>query len=442
MAATPPHAKMAAPRDGRHRLLVPALVLVGAVCILVSTVSVWVRDAALDTDTWVSQSSQLLESDNVRQALSVYLVDQAYSATDAEARLEAALPPQLKPLAAPAAAELQGLAYDTASAALERPAVQDLWLAENRLAHQQLVALLEGDTTRVKLTNDAVVLDVDALVANVAARVGAGAEATQAVQERVEPIVIMQADQLDALQKAVRWIKALSFWPLLIGLGLWAGAVYLAAGRRRETIRALSISLVVLGLLLLVAVRLGGDALVDALVKTDAVKPAAHDVWTIFTGLLADSAVAGIAVGLIALVSIWVAGPSARATSLRRWLAPTFRDRVELVYAVLAGVVLVLLLWGPVGMPRRLVTLVIVIALAFIGFEVLRRQTLREFPEAAHGDLSFRAAVGGAPASNPPPPPETVSTDAVDRLERLASLHDRGALTDEEYQAEKALLLR
>jgi hypothetical protein len=437
-----PHAKMAAPRDRRHRFLVPGLVFVGALCILVSTVSVWVRDAALDTDTWVSQSSQLLESDNVRQVLSVYLVDQAYSAADAQARLEAALPPQLKPLAGPAAAELQGLAYSTAAAALERPAVQTVWLAENRVAHQQLVALLEGDTTRVKLTNDAVVLDVDALVANVAARVGAGAEATQAVQERVEPIVIMQADQLDALQKAVRWIKALSFWPLLIGLGLWAGAVYLAAGRRRETLRALSISVVVLGLVLLVAIRLGGNVIVDSLVKTDAVKPAAHDVWSIFTGLLADSAAAGIAVGLIALAATWVAGPSARATSLRRWLAPTFRDRVELVYGVLAGVVLLLLLWGPVGTPRRLVTLVLVVALAFIGFEILRRQTLREFPEAARGELNFRAAVAGAPWPKTSPPPDTLANDAVDRLERLASLHDRGALTDEEYEAEKAVLIR
>jgi hypothetical protein len=34
-----------------------------------------------------------------------------------------------------------------------------------------------------------------------------------------------------------------------------------------------------------------------------------------------------------------------------------------------------------------------------------------------------------------------VEAGTVDRLERLAALRERGALTDEEYQAEKQLLL-
>ena len=38
-------------------------------------------------------------------------------------------------------------------------------------------------------------------------------------------------------------------------------------------------------------------------------------------------------------------------------------------------------------------------------------------------------------------PDGRAAAGTVDRLERLAALHDRGALTDEEYEAEKALLL-
>ncbi len=422
-----------------HRILATVLVVLGALCILISTVSVWVRDIALDSDEWSDTSAELLQSENVRNALSVYIVDQAYSSADAEARLEAALPERLKPLAGQIASQLRAVAYESANRALQRPRVQELWRSTNRAVNEQLVALLEGETDRVQLTDDAVVLDVDQIVENVAGRVGAGDGATGAIQERVEPIVIMRSDQLSAAQTLVKILKALSFWPFILGLALWAGAVYLAHGRRRETIRAIAISLVVLGLLLLAVIRIGGNVIVDSLVQAETVKPAVADVWAILTSLLRESAVAGVVIGLLGVAATWLIGPGRRATASRRWLAPTFRDRPLFTHGVLAAVILLLLLWGPVGTPRRFISLLVVTALAFAGLELLRRQTVREFPDAvrADGDFLARFRGRGEPAGR--------SADAagvsVDRLERLAALHERGALTDEEYEAEKALLL-
>jgi hypothetical protein len=40
----------------------------------------------------------------------------------------------------------------------------------------------------------------------------------------------------------------------------------------------------------------------------------------------------------------------------------------------------------------------------------------------------------------PAPPPDPIH-DQIDQLQKLALLHDRGALTDAEFQAEKAKLL-
>jgi Short C-terminal domain len=422
-----------------HRILVLVLVALGALLILISTISLWVRDTVLDTENWVEQSGQLLESPAVRDVLAVYIVDQAYSAAEVEARVEAALPEQFKPLAAPAAAQLQGVADEAAAEALARPRVQELWRTANEAVHQQLVALLEGETERVQLEGDAVVLNLDQIVANVATRIGVGEDAVATVQERVEPVVIMRADELETVQTAVNAVKVLSIWPFLVGVALWAGAVYLARGRRRETLRAIALTLLLLGVVLLAARRIGGNAIVDNLVQAESVKSAAEDVWATFTTLLADSAVAGVVVGAIGLVAVWLAGPSRRATAVRHWLAPTFRDRPALVHGILAAAILLLLLWAPMGTPRRLLSLVIVTALAFAGLEVLRRQTVREFPDAARGDaMSLRAFArlpGGGRAGG------GVAESNVDRLERLAALRERGALTEEEYQAEKQLLL-
>jgi hypothetical protein len=424
--------------ESSHRVLATVLVVLGALCILISTVSVWIRDIALDPDEWSDTSAELLQSEDVRNALSIYIVDQAYSSADAEARLEEALPERLKPLAGQIASQLRAVAYESANRALQRPRVQELWRSTNRAVNEQLVALLEGETDRVQLTDDAVVLDVDQIVQNVAGRVGAGEGATGAIQERVEPIVIMRSDQLSAAQTLVKVLKALSFWPFILGLALWAGAVYLAHGRRRETIRAIAISLVVLGLLLLAVIRIGGNVIVDSLVQAETVKPAVADVWSILTSLLRESAVAGVVIGLLGIAAAWLIGPTRRATSVRYGLAPTFRDRPVLVHAILAIVILLLLVWGPIGTPRRLLSLVVVMALAFAGLEVLRRQTVREFPDAVRGEGGFLARFRGRGEAVDRAP---VAADNVDRLERLAALHDRGALTDEEYEAEKALLL-
>jgi hypothetical protein len=101
------------------------------------------------------------------------------------------------------------------------------------------------------------------------------------------------------------------------------------------------------------------------------------------------------------------------------------------VHATLAVVLLLFLAWGPAGTPRRFLAVVILVILAFVGLEILRRQTVRDFPdEVGHYDFHWRRrGAAGAPAD-----------ERVESLERLAALHERGALTDEEYETEKALL--
>jgi hypothetical protein len=416
----------------RHRILVPVLVFLGALCLLVSTVSVWIRDVALDESVWADTSTQLLQSEDVRNVLSVYIVDQAYLSADAEARLEEALPERLKPLAGPLSAELRGVAYTAVDRALARPRVQELWRSANRATNKQVVDFIEGDTSRLQSTGGAVVLNLDQIVADVTGRVGIGEGATATAQEHVQPIVILQADQLSTAQNIVKLLRALSFWPLLLALALWAGAVYLAADRRRVALRNIALSVVLVGLLLLVIRRLVGHAVIDNLVQTESVRAAARDVWTVLTALLAQSAVAGIAVGLVAMLGLWLSGPAARATAARRWLAPVFRDHPLWVHGGLAVVLLLILLLGPAGTPRRAITLVIVAVLAFVGLELLRRQSVREFPNAVFsgGFNPFRRRGGAADAD----------AERVESLERLAALHERGALTDKEYEAEKALL--
>jgi hypothetical protein len=92
------------------------------------------------------------------------------------------------------------------------------------------------------------------------------------------------------------------------------------------------------------------------------------------------------------------------------------------------------MLWQPLGAVHRLTGLLLLFLIAVAGFEALRRQSATEFPDAVGADFgALRAkAAGMVPRGR---------DDRVDQLAKLKDLHDRGALTDEEYAAQKQRLL-
>ena len=76
---------------------------------------------------------------------------------------------------------------------------------------------------------------------------------------------------------------------------------------------------------------------------------------------------------------------------------------------------------------------------AFVGLEALRRQSVGEHPDATEG---VWAGVSGLRARRTPrEDAPAASGDRLQRLERLTALHDRGGLTDAEFEREKALVL-
>jgi hypothetical protein len=185
----------------------------------------------------------------------------------------------------------------------------------------------------------------------------------------------------------------------------------------------------------LVARKLAGNYVVDGLVESDAVRPAAQNTWDIVTALLSDGGWTMIGIGVVALLGVWLAGPSPSGTAARRELAP-FLARPELAYGVVTLLFLLLILWGPVVQTRRLYAVVAAALLLALGLEVLRRQAAREYPGVRATDLgaSARSAYVRMRGSGG-------EDQRVADLERLARMREQGLLNDEELAAEKARLL-
>jgi hypothetical protein len=358
------------------------LVVLATIIALVSALNVWVKRQALNTDNWTNASGKLLENQQIRSAVSVYLVDHVYSNVNVTKQLQQALPPQAKGLAAPLAGGLQQAAYSAANRLLARPRVQQLWRNANRRAHELFMAVIDGKHNVLVQSGGNVVLDLKPILLQLAQRLGLSGKRVQNLPPDAAQIVIMKGNQLDAARKTIKVIRVLTYFLFFLVLALYAAAMYIARGRRRTFLLAAGVSVLTVGLIVLVVRRFAGDYLVNALVNNPDEKHPVSAAWAIGTELLRNVGINALVYGIVIIFAAWIAGPSRPATWVRRMLAPTMRERPVVVYAVVALGLLLVLLSGPTD-AQRIFPLIILFGFAFLGTEVLRRQTMREFPAAS-----------------------------------------------------------
>jgi len=260
------------------------------------------------------------------------------------------------------------------------------------------------------------------------------------VAERFGPdagrVEVMEANQLETAQNLTELLKFLGSWLWLLPIALWGVALWLAPGRRLSILRMIAIGAILSGLFVLVVRRLAGSYVVEELVPSTAVQPAVQDAWDILTSLLRDGGLTLVGLGVIVLVAAWLAGSSARAVGARAALAP-YLARPEIAYGSAAALFLLLLWWQPTVQTTRVPLMVGAALVLALGVELLRRQTAREVPNPPPGDLmgSMRRTLGRGRGRGP-------EEERLATMERLGRLRDQGVLTEEEFAAEKAALVR
>jgi uncharacterized membrane protein len=383
------------------------LVVVGIIIAVLAVIAGYVRYQALDTPTVEETATAMIRDDDVRQEVGFRLVDELFTRVDVQAALTERLPEDQQGLAPVLAGALRELADRSAQRLLENPRVQDLWVRSVVTAQEQLVAILDDDTTAISTEGGFLVLNLRPLVIQLGDQVAILGPAAARLPDSAGRIKLMEADQLETAQDLTQLLRRLAMFLPFVVLALWAVALWLARGRRRAVLRTIGIGLIAVGLLVLLVRRLGGGYVVDELVSSDSVRPAAQSAWDILTGLLADGGRTVLGLGLVALFAVWLSGPSRSARATRRELAP-FIMRPEIAFGAAGLLFLLLLLWGPTAQVNRVSFIVSAALVLALGVEILRRQAVREFPSAAGADLgdsarSTFARIRGR--SEPPPPP-------------------------------------
>jgi hypothetical protein len=362
-------------------VLVRVLVVVGALFAVLSLLAGYVRYQALDTDTVEETAGELIADEEIRDQIAATLVDQLFANVDVEEALEQRLPPDQQALAGPIAGAVRLGADRVARQLLERPRAQRLWVRTVAATHRNLISVLKDERESLRTQDGNVVLDLQPLLIQLGERVAIVGNIDQRLQSNPDAgrITIIESDQLETAQDLTRLLNFLGLWLWVVPIALWAIAVWLAEGRRRDILRMIGFSAILAGLLVVVVKRVVGSIVVDELATTESAEQAAADTWDIITGLLRDGGLTLMGIGVLLLVAVWIAGPSRYATETRKWLAPHIA-RPELAFGGAAALLALLVWWGPTAQTQRWQLILVTAVVLALGVEVLRRQTAREFP--------------------------------------------------------------
>lgn len=343
------HASSSARRRGPRwrRWTAVALAVLASIVVAVAVTGVWLRATAMDTDHWLKVVGPIGRDSRVQAALADYTSGQLESSIDTEALLQDRLPSRLQPLAAPLSTAVNTFVTQESRKFFESDAFERLWVAANRRAHADAVAVLRGNHKVAVVRNGQVTLDLLPVMQQILERVndathGALAKRIPAITQNLTPdeararlssalhrqlpdnfgvIVVFNDKQLDTLQKAVQWFQRLVVLLVVLGSVLIGLTLLVATDRRRITVW-LGLGIAIAMVAFRATARAAGRHVVTRVVVPENRDAARAVVDSVLSSYLAVTLVA-VVVGLLAALIAYLAGPGRGAVAIRsrvtRW---------------------------------------------------------------------------------------------------------------------------
>lgn len=336
-------------RQGRlRRILAVVLIVLTVIVFAAGVAGAWARRTVLDTDRYVATVGPLAEEPAVQEYLARTITNQVFLALDVRGRLEAVLAEradQLVFLAGPITDSVHGFVQDQVDKVVASEQFARLWTEVNRLAQEQAVRLLEGDTEVVTIQGDKTVLNlvpianevlkgVSGVVSELIGRPVTLPELTaQTVPDeaiaRIEQalgvdlptdfgtIVIYDTEELAAVQQAVNLFnKAVVLLAILFVAGFVA-AIWISTRKRRTLLQLTTALAVVLVLERRFAIAAANDVVDGARPENQA---AARAVVDSFLGSLLRYTGWFLAAALVTLAIALLTGPYPWAVRFRGWV--------------------------------------------------------------------------------------------------------------------------
>jgi hypothetical protein len=306
------------------------LIIAGCVLAPISVVAVWTANQVSDTSSYVANVTPLIKDPAIQNALTNKLTSEIVTKIDVKARTDQAaaelsqkgftrIGGLLKGVSGSLASGVQGFVHSRIHKIITGPRMANAWVQVNRVASQQLVAVLSGRGSKngaVGVSNGQVTLDLAPLEAvakqDLVAR-GLTIAAKIPIVHKTFPL--FPSKNLTKAQGLYRLINDLKIVLPILTLALLGLGVLAGRGHRRALIGAglgFAASMLALGAGLAIARALYLNS-VPASASTDAAA-AAFDILVRFIKTALRTL---LVAGLIVAVGAFFTGPSSAAVATR-----------------------------------------------------------------------------------------------------------------------------
>ncbi|MFF3613367.1 hypothetical protein [Streptomyces sp. NPDC002580] len=386
------------PRAEHHRVrsfFAVLLILVAAVLTPLSAVSAWTSDLVGDTDRYVATMKPLASDPDVQNAVANRVTGEVMKRIDIETLLSSVAPADrpaltkaLGPLSGPITSGLTDFVHSVTLKFVSSDAFATLWTELNRRAHAAVDKALTGKGGgAVKLTNDAVVIDLAPVIEQVKqSLVDRGLGVAAKIPEVHTDFTVMTSDSIGKTKKLYRLLELVGFWLPVLTLLLAAGGVLLAVRRRRALVTA-ALAVAAGAAVLGIALWIFREIYLDGL-PSNVSQPAAGAVFDTLVRYLRTTVRMVITLGIIVALAAWLTG-SGRAASrvLAAWTggigavrhatgfelgavgAWVHRAKTWLNWTVVAVAAVILLTWSyPTAAVTVWIAVLALLALAVVEF--------------------------------------------------------------------------
>jgi hypothetical protein len=321
------------------------LVLIAALGVTLSVIGVWAGRTTLNTDRWVATVTPLDKDPAVRAAVSTYMTDQVFKTLNVDQRVKEALPPRASFLASPLSGQVHGFVQSSVNKVLASEQFAQLWPEINRVAHTQVMAVLNNDSKVVRSSGDTVTLNLLPVVNQVLVQLEqqvptifgktvtlptlTNGQIPAGLQTKVEDalgvklpanfaaIPIYQGNQLSVVQQTLVQVK--QYVTLLVVGSLLALilALWISPRRRRSTLQ-FGLWLVISVTTLTIVIRNIRTQLIEQVpggVYRSGVDAAVQIVFV----TLRERGTQLLWLGIVIAVVAYLFGPGRGAVLLRRW---------------------------------------------------------------------------------------------------------------------------
>ena len=157
--------KLEAKPQKRARLRKVFAVVFIVIAVLAATAltpGLWARRTVYNTNRYLAVVGPLASDPAIQEALARQLTQAVFTATDVEAKVQAAIAeraPRLGFIAGPLTSSLQGFVQDQAQKVLASSQFQDFWVRANTALQKQVVAVLDGNSDVLTVQGNQVVFN-------------------------------------------------------------------------------------------------------------------------------------------------------------------------------------------------------------------------------------------------------------------------------------------